>query len=146
MDIMHRARKPAGSCLGNWRVNSFSLELKSWQLWFQRKMESCGQPKYLMWVALQGQTLPASGLYYHCMTWKEGGHSRIPAKVLRVDVQDTCPGHSRWCGSPQMADLEKQPDGGCEGDTLIAGQRQDLSREGATVSLVWLLERFKPRP
>lgn len=53
-------------------------------------------------------------------------HLRIPAKIGRVDEEDSGPRHGGWCGSPKVGDLEQQPHGVGEWDTLVTGKGEDL--------------------
>ena len=51
---------------------------------------------------------------------------RIPSKISRVDEEDTSTRHSGRSGSLEMTDLKQEPHGGCEGDSLVTGQGQNL--------------------
>lgn len=54
-------------------------------------------------------------------------HSRVPAKVSLVKVNNPGPGHCGRCGCAQMADFKEQTHARCEGDAFITGQGQNLS-------------------
>lgn len=55
--------------------------------------------------------------------------SRVPAQVCRVDVENAGSGDGGRGGRPQVADLEHQPHGAVQGDSLVAGQGEDLGRK-----------------
>lgn len=61
-------------------------------------------------------------------------NSRVPAQIGRVDVENAGSGDGGRRGGPQVADLEQQPHGAVQGDPLVAGQGEDLAREGPTVA------------
>ena len=54
---------------------------------------------------------------------------RVPAEILRVDVEDAGPGHGGRGGRPQVGDLEEKPHVAGQGDPLVAGQGEDLARK-----------------
>ena len=51
----------------------------------------------------------------------DGNNLRVPSEIRRVDIQDASPGDSGGCGSLDVADLEHEPHGRGEGNTLVAG-------------------------
>ena len=51
---------------------------------------------------------------------------RVPADVSVIQEQNTSTGHGGWRGSLQMTNLEEQPHGWREWDTLITGQSKNL--------------------
>ena len=62
-----------------------------------------------------------------CVCEKER-HSRAPAQVLGVDVENAGTGHGGRSSSPQVGDLKQQTHGGGEADALVTGQGQHLGR------------------
>ena len=55
-------------------------------------------------------------------------HSRIPAKVSRVDEQDSSTGHRSWSSCLQMADLKQQPHARCQRNALVTSQGENLQQ------------------
>ena len=58
--------------------------------------------------------------------------SRVPAKILRVQVEDAGPGDGGWCGVLQGGDLKQQPHRGGQRDPLVGGQGQHLQGRAAS--------------
>lgn len=55
-------------------------------------------------------------------------YSRVPPQISRVDVEYAGPRDGGWGGCPQVADLKHQPHGAIQGNSLVAGQGEDLGR------------------
>lgn len=59
--------------------------------------------------------------------------SQVPAKLLRIDVQNASSGHGGRRGMFQVADLKQKSHRGGEWDTFIISQSKDLHRHAQHV-------------